>query len=91
MRNIMDPYDVGTFRFCPACGRPVIRKDIFYDLDEQDIDDIDLRDVRCSCCDRPWIACPCTPATEGECGAIISDIGPKTLSYGELIKLYVAG
>ena len=68
---MMEPDEVGDFRFCPACGRPVIRKSMFYDLDEQDIDDIDLQEVRCSCCDRPWIACPCTPVTEGECKSIV--------------------
>ena len=63
--------EVGKFRFCPACGRTVIRKWMSYDLDEQDIDDINLKEIRCSCCNRPWGACPCTPVTDGECGSFL--------------------
>lgn len=66
----MDAYEVGEFRFCPACGRPVKRKDILYDLNEQDIDEVDLIEIICSCCERPWVACPCTPASDGKCRAI---------------------
>ena len=54
-----DVDSVGQFRFCPSCGSKVIRKSYFYDLDEQALDEIDLEEIRCSRCDRPWIACPC--------------------------------
>jgi hypothetical protein len=29
-----------------------------------------LEEIRCSCCERPFIACPCTPVEEGDCRAI---------------------
>lgn len=44
---------------CPKCERPA-RPSPFLDDDH----------VRCLCCNRPWIGCPCTPAPEGECQAI---------------------
>lgn len=53
----MDPEDVGLWRFCPACGRP--SDGLNYDNNYEAI--------LCSCCDRPWVACPCTPALDGEC------------------------
>ena len=88
----MDVDDVGQFRFCPSCGRPVIRKGLFYDLDKQDIDEIDLREIRCSCCDRPWIACPCTPAVEEKCRSEISneDVGVGVVASTDWLAIYKA-
>jgi hypothetical protein len=47
--------DVGRFRFCPACARPV-SEPIF------DGEGFLIESQRCSGCDRPWPACPCEPA-----------------------------
>ena len=54
-----DTYEVGVWRFCPACGRGVI--------EDLSVDEF----PRCACCERPWNACPCTPASEGKCTAIM--------------------
>jgi hypothetical protein len=57
--------DVGDWRYCPHCARPLVEPEY------TSIDGIafDLEDMVCSCCRRPWIACPCTPAEEGACRA----------------------
>lgn len=57
--------DVGEWKFCPHCARPLIEPE-YAGLDWITFD---LEDMVCSCCLRPWIACPCTPASEGECRA----------------------
>jgi hypothetical protein len=54
----MDTYEVGEWRYCPACGRTIYRG--MFD------------EIRCSCCKREWDACPCTPASEGECRSVVS-------------------
>ena len=51
---------VGGWNFCPQCARPLKESDYVSD---------DFEDMVCTCCNRPWIACPCTPASEGECRA----------------------
>jgi len=53
----------GEWHFCPACGRPAKRMDWQTGTDEEE-------PPYCTCCERPWFACPCTPASEGECKAI---------------------
>ena len=55
----MTSEEVGNFRFCPACGRSSVKPEYG--------DSEDFESQECSCCDCPWIACPCTPASEGEC------------------------
>ena len=57
--KIMTPEEVGKFRYCPACGRPSTGPEYG--------DEDNFEEQECSCCDRPWIACPCSPASEGEC------------------------
>ncbi len=64
----MDINEIGMWNFCPACGRPVMSPE-FSDEDRES-DSFNYESVRCSCCRRPWIACPCTPAIEGECRSI---------------------
>lgn len=61
----MDTSEIGKWRFCPACGRPVMKPE--YDSEDPDSSGFDFESPRCSCCERPWIACPCTPETEGKC------------------------
>ncbi len=61
----MEKNEVGRFRFCPACGYPVMPA--ILESEDQNTDAFDPESPRCSCCKRPWIACPCTPADEGEC------------------------
>ena len=70
----MDPNEVGAWRFCPACARPILPED-----GERIAEGFDLflEDIRCSCCERPWIACPCTPVSEGECKSILHEEGDK--------------
>jgi hypothetical protein len=73
--RVMDPYDVGCPRYCPACARPLL--DFRSTLNSRhstldvefagSLDDLDPDEWRCSCCERVWIDCPCTPASEGEC------------------------
>lgn len=63
---------IGQWRFCPNCGRPLMAE---YEYDSQDPDSprFDHEEARCSCCQRPWIACPCTPASDGPCQAEIPE------------------
>ena len=68
-RNFLDLPEVGEFRYCPACGRHATEPDTG--------DHDDLEAWRCSCCKRPWPACPCTPAAEGDCRAEVS--APKVI------------
>jgi hypothetical protein len=63
--------EVGRWRFCPACGRPLMAPE--FASEDQDSEAFNFEDIRCSCCARPWIACPCTPAAEGECRSISHD------------------
>lgn len=63
----MDALDVGRFRYCPACGRSLLPPAT--EAEDPDSEAFDWEEPRCSCCDRPWIACPCTPVEEGECRA----------------------
>jgi hypothetical protein len=65
----MDVEEVGKWRFCPACGRPIMSPE--FDSEDPESDSFDFESIRCSCCERPWIACPCTPISEGECRSII--------------------
>lgn len=74
MTSEVNVNDVGVFRFCPACGRPVVRGDGLLTRSEDPDGDYVFEDVRCSCCNRPWIACPCTPASEGACTSTTSGI-----------------
>jgi hypothetical protein len=70
----MDPYEVGLFRRCPACGRPIMDgpivdfRDYFGERGSSAVDM--LEEIRCSCCERPFIACPCTPVEEGDCRSV---------------------
>ena len=59
--------EIGKFRYCPACGRPVDPTPLAGANPETAREQNRLDEVVCSCCQRPWIACPCTPATEGYC------------------------
>ena len=64
-----DAYEVGKWRFCPACGGPI--EEHFAGIgprveDDGAVNDDDLHarpdaweDVVCAECGRPWIACPC--------------------------------
>lgn len=58
---------IGAWRFCPQCARPLNYPE-YGDANE-------FEDMECSCCRRPWIACPCTPASEGPCRAEVPDAG----------------
>jgi len=71
----MDVEDVGTFRYCPACARPIGEAEFL--SEDPATKGYDLESVRCSCCERPWIACPCTPASEGSCRAIESHLSSR--------------
>lgn len=53
----LGPMEVGSWRFCPVCGRPARESEYVND------------DPVCTCCDRPWPACPCTPPP-GQCQAV---------------------
>ena len=55
----MDPYEVGTFRFCHACARPLMAPpwDPGRPVDS---------DSYCSECERPAEGCPCTPINSDE-------------------------
>ena len=55
----MEVDDVGRWRFCPACGKPRSPPDMA--SEDQDDDHFDFEAVRCSGCERPWIACCCEP------------------------------
>lgn len=59
----MNVDEVGRFRYCPACARPVMPEDLITGAAPDDI--ADREEVRCSCCERPWTACPCSPANNG--------------------------
>lgn len=59
--------DVGDWKFCPHCARPLVEPEYA----GMDGITFDLEDMVCSCCMRPWIACPCTPASEGACRSTI--------------------
>lgn len=61
----MNVEQVGEWRYCPACARPLLPPRC--DSEDPDDEHFDYLDPRCSCCQRPWSACPCTPASEGEC------------------------
>lgn len=64
-------YEVGAWRFCPVCAKPVEEHAAGFGprvidgvVSEDDLDGIggppaDFRDVCCSGCSRPWIACSC--------------------------------
>ncbi len=63
-------YEVGAWRFCPVCTKPVEEhpalgpRVIDGVVSEDDLDGIgdhpaNYRNVSCSGCSRPWIACPC--------------------------------
>lgn len=67
----MNVEEVGKWRFCPSCGRPVMKPEFASENIDSEL--FNFEDIRCSCCERPWIACPCTPATEGECRSIIHE------------------
>lgn len=64
----MNINEVGRWRFCPACGRPL--REPNFDSEDQDSESFNHEDPVCSCCERPWIACPCTPIDEGSCKSI---------------------
>ena len=53
--------EVGDIRFCWACGRPASNQ---WGDDEESPEG-----YNCECCDRPFTACPCSPASDGECTA----------------------
>lgn len=67
--------DVGRWRFCPACGRPLMSP--VFAIEDQDSAEFDYEAIRCSCCERPWIACPCAPAGEGECLSVTPNAESK--------------
>lgn len=67
----MTPDEAGRWRFCPACGRPLMLP--YFVSEDQNSDDFDYTAPRCSCCERPWVACPCTPADEGECQSVLPE------------------
>ena len=58
----MNVEDVGGWNFCPMCARPLVEPG--YGIA------IEFEDMLCTCCKRPWIACPCTPASEGKCRSV---------------------
>jgi hypothetical protein len=57
----MTDTEAGSWNFCPHCAR---------ELQEPEFVDHEFEDMVCPCCERPWIACPCTPASEGECRSV---------------------
>ena len=69
LENGLNVFDVGKWRFCPSCGRS--RGEAQFSSEDPDTERYDWEDVLCSCCRRPWIACPCTPVDEGQCRSII--------------------
>jgi hypothetical protein len=44
----MAPEDVGMWRFCPSCGRPLMEPDFLSEF--QDSEAFDAEQLRCSCC-----------------------------------------
>jgi hypothetical protein len=68
----MDVNEVGIWRFCPACGRPIMESE--FTSEDSNSEFFNFEEVRCSCCERPWIACPCTPVWQGECSSIVHDM-----------------
>lgn len=62
-----DVDEVGLARYCPACARPLIYSGYGIDID-------DFENQICSCCERPWEGCPCSPAELGPCTAVISEL-----------------
>ena len=69
----MSDRSVGEFNYCPHCGRPAMPPEYTSGPDVDPEESEDWEEWRCSCCDRPWIACPCTPRVvliSDECGAI---------------------
>ena len=74
----MNVDEVGKWRFCPACGRPLM--ELKFDSEDQDNESFNFEDIRCSCCERPWIACPCTPAEESEVRAYVERL-EKVIDY----------
>jgi len=53
---------VGAFRFCPACGFPVLARDDFGETPEAQVGRHTLgalEEIRCSKCFLPWTSCPC--------------------------------
>lgn len=61
------PRPVGEWRYCPHCARPLIPDPVLGD--PQGLGGYEQDWLICSCCMRPWEACPCTPASEGPCQA----------------------
>jgi hypothetical protein len=61
--HLLDTLDlVGAFRFCPACGNPVLAKDDFGVTPEMRVEQGSLEaldEIRCSKCFLPWTSCPC--------------------------------
>ena len=58
----MDATNIGGFRYCPACGRPVLPPDD--PSEDPDREAFDWEAPRCAGCGEHWIACPCAPAEE---------------------------
>jgi hypothetical protein len=82
----MDPDDVGLIRCCPACGRGLVGAPFDFDGWDDMAPAMQLNlfeELRCTCCDRPWKACPCTPAEEGPCLSVDDSLPPPTLDRDE--------
>jgi hypothetical protein len=62
---------IGEWRYCPHCARPVGEPKLT--SEDPGSDHFQCDSARCSCCDRPWVACPCTPAEDGECKAYVPE------------------
>ena len=54
---MMDVDEVGRWRFCPACAKPLAEPE--FDSENPDAPGFQWEDPRCSGCHRPWTACPC--------------------------------
>jgi hypothetical protein len=62
--NVATEREIGEIRFCSACGRRAFRP-AWAGVDDEN------EGMRCGCCERPFHACPCTPAEDGPCLAAV--------------------